>query len=414
MRERMYDVVLYGATGFTGRQTARYFADHVGSKALRWALAGRDRTRLEAVRADLGEGFAELDIRVADGDDPAAARALAADTRVVLSTAGPFALHGENLVRGCVEAGTDYVDICGETPYVRHLIEAYHERARSRGVRIIPFCGFDSVPSDLGTLFLVDLSRRLLGQGFVEVKGCFSALGGVNGGTLASLYHLFDAGQYGQLRDPFLLNPGPAREQGNRSDQRDPLRPKYDTDLGTWVAPFFMAPVNTRVVRRSHALLSEMGQGYGKGFSYQEYAKVKGPFPRLQAYGAASGLALAVTLCRQRVTRSVLRRLTPKPGNGPSEEVMERGFYRLLLAGRTEDGRLLRVRMQDRGDPGNRVTVKILCQSALALVLDRDKLPGGPESGGILTPATGLGLVLLERLKKTGMEADIAGGLSPA
>ena len=407
MKDGKIDVVLYGASGFTGRQTARYFADHVEPNSIRWALAGRNEKKLEQVRTELGPGFEDIPILVADSRDEGAVRRMVARTRVILNTAGPFALYGESVISACIGHGADYVDITGETTYVRHLIDTYHHKAREKGVRIIPFCGFDSVPADLGTLLLAEHIRRNLGQPCRQVKGFYSARGGVNGGTLASFYNLFDSNRYRELRDPLLLNPNGSRSSNGTGRQPDPIFPRYDPDIGSWAAPFFMAPVNTRVVRRSHALLSEWGEGYGNGFTYQEYAKVGGRLPRFQALGISAGLGIAMGLCRMSPTRSLLKKISPKPGTGPSEKTMDSGFFRLRLVGTAESGQKVCATVEDVGDPGNRVTVKILCESALCLALQREALPGGRNRGGILTPATGLGSVLGERLKHAGMKLNI-------
>ena len=398
-----HDVILYGASGFTGRQTARYFADNEETGSLRWAMAGRNQKKLEQVRKDLGAGFEEVPILVADSNDMDAVRSMVSQTRVVLNTAGPFALFGENIVSACIDYGVDYVDITGETVFVRYLIDRYHEKARRNTVRIIPFCGFDSVPADLGTLFLAKHVMRTFDQACREIKGFYSARGGVNGGTLASLYTLFDMNQYQQLRDPLILVPDGNGNSSQAVRQQDPVFPHYDADIGSWTAPFFMAPINTRVVRRSHALFSGWGEGYGQPFTYQEYTKVGGSMPWLKAFGISAGLATVTSLCRMSLARSLLKSLSPKPGSGPSKQAMDSGFFRLRLTGKTESGQKVLAIVEDVGDPGNRVTVKTLCESALSLALEKEKLPGGNSRGGILTPATGLGMVLVNRLSRMGM-----------
>lgn len=406
--EKARDVVLFGATGFTGRQAVRYFAENVGSNGLNWAIAGRSRDGLERVRDGLGPGFEHVELITADSRDNGSIQHMVSRSRVVLNTAGPFALHGEPVVSACIGHGVDYVDITGETAYVRDLIDRYHGLAREKAVKIVPFCGFDSVPADIGTLMLVDFMHRELGQDCAQVRGFYSARGGLNGGTVASFLNMFETGQLARVRDPFLLNPhrGPGTN-GSVNGQADPALPHYDKDLNGWAAPFFMAPVNSRVVRRSHALLSEWGKGYGPAFTYQEYTKVGGALPWMKAAGISAGLGLFANLCRNSAGRALLRKLAPMPGEGPSQETMDSGFFRLLLIGTTEDGRKVRATVKDSGDPGNRVTVKILCEAALCLALQRQELPGGEKRGGILTPATGLGSVLAKRLEKTGMQLTV-------
>lgn len=233
-RSRAYDVVLYGATGFVGRQTVAYFAAH--AKGLRWALAGRNREKLEAVRAAAGPQAAAAGIVVADASDSAALCALANDTRVVLSTAGPFALYGSALVAACVAARTHYVDITGETPWVRDLIDRHHAQAARDGTRIIPCCGFDSVPSDLGA-WLVRQPFQEMGVPCIRVKACFSLRGGFNGGTLASALNMLDAGQTRRMADPYLLSPASQRPRASPEDA-DPLAPYRDVDFQAWVGLF--------------------------------------------------------------------------------------------------------------------------------------------------------------------------------
>ena len=245
-RSRRFDLVLYGASGFVGRQAVAYLAQH--ARGLRWALAGRSPERLEAVR-----GSVDADIVVAYADDAAALQALAEQSRVVLSTAGPFALYGSKLVAACVQARTHYADITGETPWVRGLIERHHAQAAQDGTLIVPCCGFDSVPSDLGAWLLVQAMQAQHGEHCVDVKAAFSLRGGLNGGTLASLFNVLNAGQQRAFEDPFLLNP-PATAPADPQRHADPGAPHRDADFGAWVGPFFMGPVNTRVVRRSAAL----------------------------------------------------------------------------------------------------------------------------------------------------------------
>lgn len=405
-RERSLDLVIYGASGFTGRQAALYVAKHAPA-GLRWALAGRNRDKLAAVRAELGPELAELPLIVAEGGDRAALGELAHATRVVATTAGPFALHGTALVEACVAEGTDYVDITGETVWVRELIDAHHEAAAARGTKIVPFCGVDSVPSDIGALFLATEMERRLGAPPAEVRAFFLGRGGLNGGTLATALNGYEAGGQGKMRDPLLLNPERHRTAEGRQQNADWLMPRYEAELGSWVAPYVMAPINTRVVRRSAALLSDAGGPFPADFRYSEGYEVFLPLPRVKASMTAAGLVLMDGLLRLPLGRELVRRLGPKPGDGPSEVVMDGGFLRARLLGLTADGQMLHATFAAEGDPGNRVTVACLCQAALCLCLQRDELPGGPERGGILTPASAFGLVLAQRLRDAGMTIAI-------
>ncbi len=407
MIDRPYDVVLYGATGFTGKQAVRYFAQRVPHGALRWAIAGRNREKLEAVKASLGAAVTGVEMLVADSQDQAAVAALVAQTRVLLNTAGPFALYGDAIVAACVRSRTHYVDIAGETPWIRSLIERYHAQAAAEGTRIIPCCGFDSVPSDLGAYLVIRHLQKTLAVPCSEVKAYFQLYGGFNGGTLASLFNLYDSSQATLLQDPFLLTPGIDHSQEDRERNRDPVLPRYDAAIEAWVGPFFMGPINTRVVRRSAALFQQWRQPYGPDFSYQEYLKFDPPLAAIKAGGVTAALALLQGIMPLSPARQLLKTLLPPPGSGPSENTLENGWFRCELIGRAGDGRRVHGLIADQGDPGNRATVKFLCESALSLALNADELPGGPQRGGLLTPATGLGGILAQRLREAGMRIEI-------
>ncbi len=397
MDSRSFDVLLYGAGGFTGRQTVAYFAAHA-PVGLRWALAGRHLQKLEAARAAALGPSQPVEMLKADSRDPASVDAVVCRARVVLSTAGPFALYGDPVVDACVRFRTHYVDITGETPWVADLIQRHHVRAAADGVRIIPFCGVDSVPSDLGAFLLVRFLRAQ-GVGCGPVKAAFRLRGGLNGGTVASAIQLFESGQARRAEKPFLLD-GPAAHTAEEvAANVDPTRPRWDADFGRWLAPFVMAPINTRVVRRSAALSALSGEAYGAHFAYQEYLSLRN---RLQASALATGLSV-FQLVLGSPARPILKRLLPAPGTGPSQAVITSGWLRCDLVALGEDGRKAYGLVRDTGDPGNAITVKCLCESALALAQDVARLPGGPERGGILTPAVGLGDVLVERLRARGM-----------
>ncbi len=394
-----YDVVLYGATGFTGRQTAHYFAAHAPA-GLRWAVAGRNRAKLDR----LLEGLAgDPGCIVADSSDPASVDAMCVQARVLLTTAGPFAKYGDPVVDACVRHKTHYVDITGETPWVRRVIDRNHGRASEDGTRIVPLCGFDSIPSDLGTLMVVE-HLRARGTATKSVSASFKAKGGLNGGTMDSAITLGDSGDAAQLGDTLLLNPPTHQSREERKRSRDRRTVDYDATRGVWLAPFFMAPVNTRVVRRSNALFAQHGEGYGPEFAYTEAMEMRS---KAKAWGLTLGMGLFEKAIGSDLGRKVLARVSPDPGEGPSESVMDGGFFRVRLVGEGEDGQRVLGVMQADGDPGNRVTVKCLCESALALATQLDELPGGPDRGGVLTPAFALGLPLLDRLRAAGFEARV-------
>ena len=404
MSERLYDAVLYGASGFVGRQTVQYFAKYASPEQVRWAIAGRNRQKLEAVRDEVG---VTVDVLVADSQDQSEIDTIVSQTRVILTTAGPFALYGNALVDACVRFKTHYVDITGETPWVRTLIDRYHEQAAADGTRIIPCCGFDSVPSDLGTYLIVRHLQQELNVPCKQVNAYFQAAGGFNGGTLASAFNLYDSQGLAQMNEPFLLNPVRNQTQAELDQNRDPQLPSFEPHLNTWIAPFFMGAVNTRIVRRSAALFEDWQEPYGAEFTYQEYLKFEEPLAGLKAMGITAGTALFVGAMQQPQVRALLQPILPQPGSGPSEQTMNEGWFSCELIGTATDGRRVRGLIRDQGDPGNRATVKFVCEAALSLALQADKLPGGKLRGGILTPATGLGSVLAERLHRAGMTVEV-------
>ncbi len=401
MTARRFDVALYGASGFVGRQTARYFAEH--AHGVQWAVAGRSAAKLESLRAEYIA--AAPGVLVADALDAAALDTLASQSRVVLSTAGPFARYGSELVAACVRHGTHYVDITGETPWVRQMIERHHADAAKHGTRIVPGCGFDSVPSDLGAWLVARALQQQHGERCVSVKACFSMRGGLNGGTAASMFNALDDGAQAQLDDPFLLNPE-GTVPADAAAHRDPLGALRDADFDAWLAPFVMGPINTRVVRRSAALLAARGP-YAPDFRYQEYARIgRGAGGALAATGLAVGMAAGRTALALEPLRRIAQRLAPAPGEGPSERTMDQGSFRCDLIGVGERGSVQRGRIASRGDPGNRATTVFVCEAALALVRDARKLPGGARLGGVLTPSTAFGDVLATRLRAAGMTIE--------
>jgi short subunit dehydrogenase-like uncharacterized protein len=402
---RPFDVVLYGATGFVGRQTARYFADHAPPK-LRWALAGRSADKLAALGQRLGAS--PPGVIAADAADAGALDTLAAQARVVLSTAGPFARYGSELVAACVRHGTHYADITGETPWVRRMIDEHHAAAAANGTRIVPGCGFDSVPSDLGAWLVAKALREQHGERCASVKAAFSLRGGLNGGTAASLMNLLDEGAAGELDNPFLLNP-PGSAPADLSAHRDPLGALHDADFDAWLAPFAMGPINTRVVRRSAALLADVGL-FAEDFRYQEYLRIgRGPAAALAASGVAVGMAGGRTALAIAPLREIAKRFIPAPGEGPSQRTMDQGSFRCELIGVGERGTVVRGRIAGKGDPGNRATTVFVCESALALAVDGKKLPGGAKLGGVLTPSVAMGEVLAARLRAAGMTVEPLG-----
>ena len=281
---------------------------------------------------------------------------------------------------------------------MREIVRRYHEAAGANATRIIPGCGFDSVPSDLGALLMARHVRDRMGRPCAEVRSYFQFSGGINGGTVASLLNM-------------LKNPrnAVAEERPKRRDGRIRvvMGPRYDPELGTWIGPFVMAPTNTQVVHRSLMLSAEWQQPYGANFVYQEAMKYDPPLARVRAAIAAAGLGFLFGALKRPFTRRIVESFLPKPGTGPSDKTMNKGWFTCDLIGIAEDGAQASGLIRYDGDPGNRATTVFLCESALALASDADKLPGGHSRGGVLTPATGLGDVLVERLRNAGTTIDI-------
>lgn len=412
-KSRELDVVVWGATGFTGELVAGYLLDHYGDGALRIALAGRSRARLEALRARLATrhpGAAALPLLLGDSFDAASLDALASQARVVCSTVGPYAKYGAKLVAACVHRGTDYCDLTGETPFIRRMIDAHHEAARQSGARIVHCCGYDSIPSDLGTLMLEDTMRERHGSVCSRVQlFAGESKGGMSGGTIASMLNIIDEARRDHevrriLGDPYALNP-----EGERHgpDGRDSMRVRFDRDLEMWVGPFVMAAINTRIVRRSNALL---GYPWGRDFRYSEEMSFgRGAKGLAAATAVAGGVAALVVAASVRPTRALLERALPSPGEGPDRAAREAGYFVTRLVGTGEDasGRRvqLRARVEGRSDPGYGETTKMLGESAACLALDGARLA---SRGGILTPASAMGMRLVERLRAAGMLFEVA------
>jgi short subunit dehydrogenase-like uncharacterized protein len=393
--DRKYDIVLYGASGFTGRQTVEYLRQFA-PPGLRWAIAGRNRSKLDSVNS------ACVDVLVADAQDEDALNRLAAQTRVVATTAGPFSLYGTKLVDACVANRTHYCDINGETPWIRGLIDRHHAQAAADGTRIVVCCGYDSIPSDYGAWLVSRHIREELHSDCVSVAAYFrmDGGGGINGGTLAAVFNLAETGQIKMTRNPFLLDPDPASHTTEELLRNaDPTGVHYDTDVQAWTTPFLMGSINTRVVRRTQALLNHH-------FDYQEYARFdSASVARMASFGGnVFGLILGSGF-----TRRIIKPLLPKPGEGPSEKAMNQGSVECEFIGNAKTGALVRLVLKAQGDAGNRFTVKCLCESAFALALSgRTHTTAKPSLGGVLTPVTGLGDELTIRLRNAGISFDIA------
>jgi len=414
-RSRRYDLVLWGATGFTGALVAEYLARWAkahGEVGLRWALAGRNRAKLEAVRAELAgidPATGELPLITGDSHDRPSLDALAGEASVVCTTVGPYAQHGADLVAACVAQGTDYCDLTGENHFIRRMIDAHQQEAERSGARIVHCCGFDSIPSDLGTLMLQEAARERHGRPCDRVTLYVDRMkGGFSGGTIASMKNLMEEAErdpevrriYGH---PYALNPAGERQGPDGSDARGVGR----TPDGRWTAPFVMAAINTRIVRRSNALLDYR---YGEDFRYAELTRFPATAKGLaMATGFTVGLGAFAGAMAFGPTRDLLgKHVLPDPGEGPSRQEREAGYFRIELQGEGmgQDGRDVEVvaKVEGQQDPGYGETAKMLSESALCLALQGADLDCG---GGILTPASSMGLTLVERLREAGMRFDV-------
>lgn len=405
---REFDIVLYGATGFVGKLTAEYLARAGGDARI--ALAGRSQERLLAVRATLGESAQSWPILVADAGSPSTLDEMAARARVVVTTVGPYTRYGLPLVAACAAAGTDYADLTGEAMFVRESIDLYHKQAADTGARIVHACGFDSVPSDLSVYALYRLARdddagELADTNFVVRS--FS--GGLSGGTIASMLEVLhtassDPEARRQLADPYTLSTdrGAEPELGAQPDlpwrRGRQLAPELN---GMWTAGFLMAPANTRIVRRSNAL---MEWAYGRRFRYSEHMSLgsSAAAPVASAIVSAVGNVLTAVSSRyfRLLPRRLVERVVPRPGSGPSAAARERGYYRVETYTTTTTGARYRARMAQDGDPGYKATSVLLAECGLALAFDRGKLS---DLHGVLTPAAALGDALLDRFEAAGV-----------
>jgi short subunit dehydrogenase-like uncharacterized protein len=402
-RSRDFDIVLWGATGFTGRLVADYLVRNYlgGETGLRLALAGRNKQKLEGIAKEIGA--AQLPILVGDSFDVDSLDEIASKTEVLISTVGPYAKYGAEIVAACVRNGTDYCDLTGETHFVRAMIDAHHEEAKKTGARIVHCCGYDSIPSDLGTLMVQEAFRQRHGKYASQVKmAAVDMRGGMSGGTVASMMNIVDElkanpGLRKVLGDPYALNP-----KGMRGpDKGDQTGAHFDKHFNMWTGPFVMAAINTRIVRRSHAL---MGQPWGEDFRYSEVMGTgKGAKGFSRALSVAGGMVAFMASLAIPLTRPFVEKRLPSPGEGPNAEARAKGRFRTEFVA-LGDGKSLTGTVSDQRDPGYGSTAVMLSEAALCLALEGQELEA---EGGILTPAPTMGMRLVERLRAAGMTFDV-------
>jgi short subunit dehydrogenase-like uncharacterized protein len=395
MEQRLLTV--FGATSFVGQILTRYLYGRFGTDGdLRWAIAGRSEAKLRKLHASLYPKATKLPIIVANVADEESLRMLCRETRVVVSTVGPYALYGEPLVKVCAATGTDYCDLTGEAQWIRRMIRRYEGAARDSGARIVHCCGFDSIPSDLGVHFLQQHAMQKYGETCPRVKLRVKAMrAGASGGTLASMLNIVkeasaDPDVRRELANPYSLCP-----EGYTPQLRQPnvSLAEYDSDFKSWIYPFVMAAINTRIVHRTNALSK---QAYGADFRYDEAVLSGDGFKgRAAATSVGAGLGACTAAAAIPPTRWLLERFLPAPGEGPTPDQQRNGFFDIRILGRTADDRTLQVKVTGDSDPGYGSTGKMLGQAAACLALD---MPKAKTPGGFWTPATIFGDRLIDRL----------------
>ena len=380
MSSREFGVVVYGATGYTGRLVCEYLNKQYGVNGdVKWAMAGRSEEKLVQVRDEMGIPK-DVPFVVADANNPESVKAMVESTQVVLTTVGPYQKYGSDLVRVCSETGTDYVDLCGEPAWMHEMIAAHGETAKKSGARIVFSCGFDSVPFDLGVHFLQSAAMDKLGAPLSRIKGRVRAMKGTfSGGTLESFRLTMKAAAKNPELIKVLTNPFSLSESFNGPKQPSGMAPIFDEDLNSWSAPFVMATINTKNIHRSNFLLSHQ---YGDNFVYDEMM-LTGPGDKGEA------MAKAVAEDKSMANDPM------QPGEGPSKEERETGYYDVLFAGSNDNGERLMASVKGDKDPGYGSTCKMISESAVCLLKNLDA-----ASGGIWTPASALGDLLIERLQE--------------
>ncbi|KEF32390.1 putative membrane protein [Marinobacter nitratireducens] len=399
-----YDLVVFGATSFVGQILTRYLFETYGTdKDVRWAIAGRSDKKLQTLKNELGAK--DLPVILADASDEPALQAMCEQTRVVISTVGPYALYGEPLIQACVRVGTDYCDLTGEVQWIRRMIQRYEEEAKSSGARIVHCCGFDSIPSDMGVWFLQQQAEQTFGITCQDVRMRVKvAKGEFSGGTVASMINVAKEASADPALRKELANPFSICPPEHRSKTRQPSlkSAEHDRTFDVWLAPFVMGAINTRVVHRSNALQQAR---YGQEFTYDEAMMTgRGVKGRLAATAITGALGAFFVASAIKPTRWLVEKFVPQPGEGPSPEAQKSGFYDLRFVGRTGDGKTIITKVTGDQDPGYGSTGKMLGEAGLCLAFDIPK----DVPGGFWTPASLLDGSLLDRLtSKAGLTFEV-------
>jgi short subunit dehydrogenase-like uncharacterized protein len=402
---RNFDVIVFGATSFVGQILCRYLKQEFGTpsspgaRPLRWGIAGRSAAKLKELQSSLGAGAESLAVFTADASDEAALKKLVNETRVIISTVGPYALYGDMLVKVCAETGTDYCDLTGEAHWVKKMIDAHEAAAQNSGARIVPCCGFDSIPSDLGNWWLQQQSLLHYGEPCAKVKMRVRSMrGGASGGTVASALNIIreamgDPAVRKIYSNPYSLCPPTPK---NNARQHNVKGAEFDADFDAWVAPFIMSAINARVVLRSHALISTRAES---SFAYDEGMMTGRGFKgRTRAMTFTAGLAAFATGAAIAPARWLMEKtILPAPGEGPNEAAQKSGSWDFRFIGRTADGRDLKAKVTGEGDPGYGSTARMLGEAAACLALDISK---ADVAGGFWTPSTAMGEALRTHLTR--------------
>ena len=394
-KSREFDIIIWGASGFTGRLVVEYLFKQYGTSGnLKWAMAGRNQEKLETVRASIAD--TSVPIVVADSSDEASIKQMVLRTKVICTTVGPYAIYGSKLVAACVENKAHYCDLAGEVQWMRQMIDKHQEAAQANGVKIVHSCGFDSIPSDMGVYFIQREAKAQKGQRAKKISMRVAAMkGGLSGGTYASLSKVMEQAQqdksiYKVLTNPYGLNP---TDQQEGEDCPDLMSVVFDKTSQSYVGPFIMAGINTKVVRRSNALSN---YSYGKDFRYDE-ATLSGKGFKGKMRGILAAIPLMFMTAKPKsVLKSIANKLLPKPGEGPNKEQRENGFYNLRFYVTLEDGSSAMGKVTGDKDPGYGSTSKMLGETAVCLAVDEL-----PKISGVLTPSVAMGDALLQRLEQS-------------
>jgi len=392
---REFDIIIWGASGFTGRLVALYLFDKYGTTGdLKWAMGGRNLTKLEKVREEVADK--NVPLVIANSNDKVSLLNMVKRTKVICTTVGPYAKYGSNLVEACIKSQIHYCDLAGEVQWMNKMINRHHEAAKVNGSKIVHACGFDSIPSDMGVYFIQKESKAKRGSIAQKIKMRVAAIsGGISGGTYASLSQVLEEAQkdkmvYKILTNPYALNPIDKQVGKDKSDLRSVI---FDEASQSWIGPFIMASINTKVVRRSNVLSS---YAYGESFRYDEATIFgKGFLGRVKGILCSIPIGLIMYAKQGSLLKKGLDILFPIPGEGPTKQKMENGFYNLRFYITLADGENAFAKVTGDMDPGYGSSSKMLAESAVCLA--KDKLS---NTSGILTPSLAMGDSLLKRLEK--------------